>query len=108
MKSSRSLLLRRADANWLDENLDAIFVRDLRARNIELFGELEAAKREIEAARKDAEEARIGAQREVARLAAAYEAKPSLRMSKRLHEMLDALPAGIGGPLKRLLSRAKD
>jgi hypothetical protein len=95
-----NVLLRKADANWLDENLEAIYIRDLRARNIELVGELERAKRE-------GEEIKAAAQREAARLATMYESKPALKFSRRLHGWLDALPRPVGDALRRVLRVAK-
>jgi glycosyltransferase involved in cell wall biosynthesis len=80
-----NVLLRKADANWLDENLEAIYIRDLRARNIEL----------------------VAAQREAARLATMYESKPALKFSRRLHGWLDALPRPVGDALRRVLRVAK-
>ncbi|MBX3385352.1 MAG: glycosyltransferase family 2 protein [Phycisphaeraceae bacterium] len=91
-----NVLLRKADANWLDENLDAIYVRDLRARNIELVGEAESA-------RKHAEELREDYERKIARLAAEYEQKPALRWSRRLHETIDRLPGPLAAPFRGLL-----
>jgi glycosyltransferase involved in cell wall biosynthesis len=80
-----NVLLRRADANWLDENGEAIFVRDLRSRNCELFDELEAAHRkiaELESAVDD------------------YRHKPAVRLSKAVFNIVDALPRPFGEPVR--------
>lgn len=95
-----NVLLRKADANWLDENLEAIYIRDLRARNIELVGDLERARRE-------GDEIKAAAQREAARLATMYENKPALKFSRRMHGWLDALPRPVGDALRRVLRVAK-
>lgn len=102
-----NLLLRKADANWLDENLDAIFVRDLRARNIELFGELERARKEADSLRRECEDVRAGAQREAARLASMYENKPALKWSRRFHDAVDALPAPVASFVRKVLRAVK-
>jgi hypothetical protein len=102
-----NLLLRKADANWLDENLEAIYVRDLRARNIELFGEVEAAKHEAARLRGEIDEIRAAAQREAARLASDYENKPALRWSRRLHAMIDAMPRPLAEGVRRVLRGLK-
>lgn len=102
-----NLLLRKADANWLDENLEAIYVRDLRARNIELFGEVEAAKQEAARLRGEIDEIRAAAQREAARLASDYENKPALRWSRRLHAMIDAMPRPLAEGVRRVLRGLK-
>ncbi len=100
-----NMLLRKADANWLDENLDAIVVRDLRARNIELVGEIQATSDRLESAAEEARKVRDEAERQIARIAASYERKPALRWSRRLHDVLDALPRPVAVPLRGLLRK---
>jgi hypothetical protein len=85
-------LLRKADANWLDENGDAIYVRDLRNRNCELFDELEVAHKQIEelqAAIKD------------------YEHKPAVQIAKRLFAIVDAMPRPLAEPVRSLARWAR-
>lgn len=81
-------LLRNADANWLDENLDAIWIRDLRSRNCELFDELAVAKSQIV---------------QLNDAIAAYERKPSVRLSRALFAKLDKLPAFLRQPLRSVV-----
>jgi glycosyltransferase involved in cell wall biosynthesis len=92
-------LLRRADANWLDENLDAIPIRDLRAWVKDLVPERDAARAHAAAlaAERDALIAQIASVREQ------YERKPIVRLSRSVHALVDALPR----PLARVLQRAK-
>lgn len=90
-----NVLLRRAEANWLDENHEAIYVRDLRARNIELFGELEQAK-------KEAEECKALAQREAARVAEIYEAKLAQKIARRVGKVVGLFPRPIADWLRRI------
>jgi hypothetical protein len=87
-----NVLLRRADANWLDENGEAIFVRDLRSRNCELFDELEVALKKIAALESAVEE---------------FQQKPAVRASKALFHVLDALPRPIGAPFRSLARWAR-
>lgn len=78
-------LLRKGDANWIDENHEAIVVRDLRAANIELWRDICLAREERDAALEGR-----------ARLAEELERKPAVKVSKRVHRWLDAM-----GPLGR-------
>lgn len=88
-------LLRKADANWLDENHEAIVVRDLRAANVQLWQDICKLR-----ARASTLEARLKrAEAMAANISAAYEGKPVIRVSKKLHQWLDALP----GPVSRVV-----
>lgn len=87
-----NVLLRRADANWIDENGEAIYVRDLRSRNCELFDLHEAA------------QARI---RELEASVKSYERKPAVIMSRWLFNTLDALPRPLGAPVRWLAEWAR-
>lgn len=95
-------LLRRADANWLDENLDAIVVRDLRQANVSLWQELERARSQTAAAEARAEQAEA-AERQ---LRASYEEKPVIRVSRRVHRWLDSLPGPLSRAVKGTVRRA--
>ena len=87
-----NLLLRRADANWLDENGEAIYVRDLRSRNCELFDELEAAHKQI---------AELNARIED------YERKPAVRIAKRVFKVVDSMPKPLADPVRSLARWAR-
>ncbi len=85
-------LLRRADANWLDETGDAIYVRDLRNRNCELFDELELAHRRIE---------------ELTARVTDFEHKPAVRIAKGLFKVVDAMPRPLAAPVRSLARWAR-
>lgn len=87
-----NILLRRADANWIDENGEAIYIRDLRARNCELFDQHEAATKRIA---------------DLEQLVQAYEQKPAVRLSKAMFKVLDALPRPVGEPMRALARWAR-
>lgn len=87
-----NVLLRRADANWIDENGEAIYVRDLRARNCELFDQHEAAGKRIA---------------ELEALVLAYERKPAVRLSRAIFRVLDAMPRPLGEPMRALARWAR-
>ncbi len=87
-----NVLLRRADANWLDENGDAIFVRDLRFRNCELFDELELAHKKIAALESTVDD---------------FKHKPAVRVSKAIFRILDAMPRPLGAPVRSLARWAR-
>lgn len=108
-------LLRRADANWLDENGDAIVIRDLRAWVKDLVRERDEASSTAEhlrtlnlqeRARAEAAEADAVLRAEAAanRVRAEYEAKPVVRASRAAFKLIDALPGPLTAPL-RLLAR---
>jgi len=85
-------LLRRADANWLDENLDAIPIRDMKAWIRDLIRERDEARAELARAK--------GA---VAQL----EAKPVVRISKAVHRALERLPRPLAATAMGLLRTVK-
>jgi glycosyltransferase involved in cell wall biosynthesis len=87
-----NVLLRRADANWLDENGEAIYVRDLRARNCELFDELETAQAKV---------------RELRELVDEYERKPSVRVARAVFRVVDAMPRPLAEPVRALARWAR-
>lgn len=87
-----NVLLRRADANWLDENGEAICVRDLRSRNCELFDELERAQRKV---------------RELESLVGEFERKPIVRLSRAVFRLVDSMPRPVGEPLRALARWAR-
>lgn len=88
-------LLRKADANWLDENHEAIVVRDLRAANVELWQDI--CKLRVRASNLEARLKR--AEAVAANISASYEGKPAVKVSHTLHRWLDALP----GPVSRVV-----
>ena len=98
--------LRRADANWLDESGDAIYVRDLKARNCELFDERDAGLKMIEALRRELAEGRDACDR-LERALAEYDRKPSVRLARRVFETVDALPGFLGEPVRALARWAR-
>lgn len=84
-----NLLLRKGDGNWIDENHEAIVVRDLRAANVDLWRDICLARDERDGAL--AERSRLDAAR------AELEGKPVVKVSKRVHRWLDAMgPVGRG------------
>lgn len=85
-------LLRRSDANWLDENLEAIPIRDMRAWIRDLIRERDEARAELTRARA-----------EVADL----ESKPVVRISRAVHDLLDRLPRPLAAPARGLLRTVK-
>lgn len=101
-----NLQLRRADANWLDESGDAIYVRDLRARNCELFDEREAGLKMIEALKRELERERAERER-VEAAVAELENKPSVRLARRVFHAVDALPGFVGEPVRALARWAR-
>jgi glycosyltransferase involved in cell wall biosynthesis len=88
-----NLLLRKGDGNWLDENHEAIVVRDLRAANIDLWQNICKARAERDAA--------VAERTRLETLRAEYEGKPAVKVSKRLHRWLDAM-----GPVGRAVKGA--
>ncbi len=87
-----NILLRRADANWIDENGEAIYVRDLRARNCELFDLHEAAQSRIQ---------------ELENALREFEHKPAVRLSRAVFRVVDALPRPLGEPMRALARWAR-
>ena len=85
-------LLRRSDANWLDENLDAIPIRDMRAWVRDLIRERDEARAALERER--------GAVAEL-------EAKPAVRISRAVHRALDRLPRPLAATARGLLRTVK-
>jgi glycosyltransferase involved in cell wall biosynthesis len=118
-----NVLLRNADANWLDEEHRAIVLRDLRAWTTELVQErdearierdalraerealaarAEALSRELEAVRGRAEgeaASARAAREELARTSAMYEAKPVIKASRTMHKAVEGLPPVISRPI---------
>lgn len=94
-----NLLLRDAEANWLDEDLRAIPIRDLRRWTETLVKERDAITAAHAAASSEAALLRA----RVAEL----EAKPSLRASRAFHRTLDRMPGVIAGPVRGLLRAVK-
>lgn len=99
-------LLRRSDANWLDETGDAICLRDLRAWNADLVRERDEALKELETLKRD-----LAAERtEHSRLASCiddYEHKPSVKIGRRIFHAVDNLPAFLAEPVRALARWAR-
>lgn len=93
-------MLRAFDVNWLDEDLQPIPLRDLRAWARELEARATHQAAELESLR-----ARLAdGARAITDLRNAYEAKPAVRLSRRLHAGVDALPPPLAGAARRTLS----
>lgn len=101
-----NVLLRRADANWLDESGEAICVRDLRARNCELFDERGAGLKMIEALKGELAAGRDACDR-LERALAEYDRKPSVRLARKVFQTVDALPGFLGEPVRALARWAR-
>lgn len=106
-----NVLLRRADANWLDESGEAIVLRDLKAWTRDLVLERDSARGEVsERERRIVEMA--GAHAEAMRrlqaegherersVRAEYEAKPSVRASRAMFRMLERVPRPLTVPVR--------
>ncbi len=92
-----NVLLRKGDANWLDEHHDAIVPRDLRAANAELWRDFCLVREE-----RDRLSAELAAARGVVDgVRGEYERKPVVKVSRRLHQWLDAM-----GPVGRVMKGA--
>lgn len=97
-----NLLLRKADANWIDENHEAIVVRDLRAANIQLWQDICKSRVQFAAM----EERLRRAEALVAQVRESYEKKPAVKVSRRLGRWLDALPAPVARAVRGTARRA--
>jgi glycosyltransferase involved in cell wall biosynthesis len=96
-----NVLLRKADANWIDENHEAIVVRDLRAANIQLWQDICKARQQAAALEQKLKRAETLA----AQIRDGYEAKPAVKVSKKLHRWLDSLPGPLGRAVKGTMKR---
>ncbi len=92
-------LLRRSDANWLDESLEAIPIRDLRAWVKDLVPERDSARAHAVALATQIEALRA----EIVATREEYERKPVIRLSRKLHAIAEAMP----WPLSRMVLGAK-
>ncbi len=107
-------LLRRADASWLDEDGEAIVLRDTRARlahleqdRCTLVGERDRAREAIAQLQADAR-AQLEAQRaELERMRDEYENKPAVRLSRALHRTIGSMPRLVSAPAIALLRAIK-
>jgi len=99
-------LLRRLDANWLDEDLDAIPLRDTRraldaaARRVQELEGAEARAADL-AARLDA------ARRELLLMRAEYESMAAVRLHHGLHRLVGALPRPLAAASRRAMQTLK-
>ncbi|MBX3358345.1 MAG: glycosyltransferase family 2 protein [Phycisphaeraceae bacterium] len=98
-----NVLLRRSEANWLDESLEAIPIRDLRAWKDDLIRERNQAWNDV--ARLTGEVQAAAAQVEALRVH--YEAKPAVRFSRSVYGVMDRLPRVVSAPFRALLHAAK-
>ncbi|MBC7833634.1 MAG: glycosyltransferase family 2 protein [Phycisphaerales bacterium] len=99
-------LLHRCDGTWLDENLDAIPIRDLRRWCADLVRERDSARHELSAAVARAESSTAQTARldeELRRLHSQYEAKPAVRLSRKIHSIMDSLPRPLSAPARGLM-----
>lgn len=95
-------LLRKADANWIDENHEAIVVRDLRAANAQLWQDISRLRQQQAAL----EQRLTRAEALAGQIRDDYEKKPAVRVSNRLRRWLDALPGPVGRAVKGMAKRA--
>jgi glycosyltransferase involved in cell wall biosynthesis len=105
-----NVLLRKADANWLDEEHRAIFIRDLRAWNQDLVRERDASREESsrvsgELAVARAQVAALRAERD--RLDSAYRRSFRGRAGRAARSVLGVLPGPIARPLGAFFDRAR-
>jgi glycosyltransferase involved in cell wall biosynthesis len=91
-----NVLLRKADANWIDENHEAIVVRDLRAANVQLWQDICKLRQQHAAVEQRLKRAEALA----AQIRDEYERKAAVRVSNKLRRWLDALPGPVGRAVK--------
>lgn len=89
-------LLRKGDANWLDENREAIVVRDLRNANVQLWQDICKARQERDAAQNRA----AALTKALKETRESFEHKPVIKVSRKLHKLLDAMPTPVGRAVK--------
>jgi len=111
-------MLHHADATWLDEDYGPIHVRNRRA----WVAQIEAERAGLVAQRDAAERetAAVSAQRdaalrdsaamagEIVRVRESYEAKPIVRLSRRVHDLAESLPDPIARLTRRTLGSLAD
>ncbi|HYE02911.1 MAG TPA: glycosyltransferase [Phycisphaerales bacterium] len=90
-------MLARAGATWLDEDLEPIFIRDMKSWNADLVRERDDARAQLAEAR-----ARLG---EAERQLAALETQPAVRATRAAHRALDRLPGALSRPVRGLARR---
>ncbi len=108
-------LLRSGDAHWIDEDRRSILLTQLRSHVQDVYNECFALREQAardRAGRENAEkalaEAGARAKADAERVRAEYEAKPAVRLSRRVHRTLDAMPRPLAAPLRwgiRVLKR---
>lgn len=103
-------LLRSGDAHWIDEDRRSILLGQLRLHVQDVYNECFALREQSSrdrAAKEAAEQALAGAiesgRAEAQRIRAEYEAKPAIRLSRRMFRALDALPRPIAAPFRAAL-----
>lgn len=89
-------LLRRADANWLDENLEARTLRGIRELADAAVKERDILRVEVE---RTNEQLRM--------LREHYESKPAVRASSAFHRAVESLPRPIAAPAAAVLRALK-
>lgn len=105
-----NVLLRKADANWLDEEHRAIFIRDLRAWNHDLVRERDHARSEFQNLNTELESVRdtlASTQAERDRLDAAYRRSLRGRIGRALRAIIGILPARFSSSATTALDRAR-
>lgn len=107
-------LLRSGDAHWIDEDRRSILLSQLRSHvqdvYNECFGLREQASRDRaakEAAEKSLAEEVQRSRAESQRIRAEYEAKPAIRVSRRVYKVLDSLPRPVAAPFRAILRLLK-
>ncbi|MBX3407247.1 MAG: glycosyltransferase [Phycisphaeraceae bacterium] len=103
-------LLRSGDAHWVDEDRRSILLTQLRAHVQDVYHECYALREQSSRDRESREAAERALADEIAntaRVRAGYESKPALRLSRKLHGAVDALPRPLAAPLRSLLRAAR-
>ncbi len=107
-------LLRSGDAHWIDENRQSILLKQLRSHVQDVYNECFALREQSvrdraarEAAEKALAEAVAQARQEAERIRAEYEAKPVIRISRRVHGIVDALPRPLSAAARSVLGAVR-
>lgn len=107
-------LLRSGDAHWIDEDRRSILLTQLRSHVQDVYNECFALREQSsrdraarEAAEKATQEARAEGRAAIDRLRDEHNAKPVVRLSRRVHGAIEALPRPLGAPMLALLRAAR-
>ena len=104
-------LLRSGDAHWVDEDRRSIMLSQLREHVQDVHNECFALREQSSRDRAGAERARADdaarAAAELARVRAEYESKPVIRLSRRVHRGIDALPLPLANVARAVVRAAR-